>query len=967
MSASESVVPDSPTGGNAGVSDGVLITAELDRRPSRVADYKAESDALGTLATAMASAPKSVLQRLVEMALELCKAGSAGISIWDQSAPDVFRWIATAGEYSPYIGGTLPRHFSPCGLVLEQNRILLMADPVRLFPYIADLSTPAREVLLVPFYQGDAAVGTVWIVAHTPDRHFDAEDARIVTSLSRFAGAAVQVLGRIDAAESTERSLRQSEERFRALVTATSDVVYRMNADWTEMRQLVGREFLPDITEPNSSWLDRFIPKSDHLLVTKTVAEALRNKQKFELEHRVLRLDGTTGWTFSRAIPVLDEAGNVSEWFGAASDVSERKSTEGELQDIRSRMEAALEAGAIGTWAWDVPNDRFYADASLAKIFALPPEGVRGAPIADLMRSIHPADVDRVSALVTCALEFGSRYEADYRVTDGNGGWRWVSARGIVQQDSDGRAVRFPGVVIDVTERKRAEEELLQLRADSERRTRLYEAVLSSTPDFAYVWGLDHRFMYANEGLLKVWGRSWDEAIGKNCLELGYEPWHAAMHDREIEEVRRTKQPLRGEVPFVGTAGRRIYDYLLVPVIGADGEVEAVAGTTRDVTERQAMEQELREQDRKKDDFIALLAHELRNPLAPIRNGLQVLRLAAGDADALLKAREIMERQLAHMVRLIDDLLDVSRINRNKMELRETRLSLSEVVASSVETARPILDSAGHNLSVKLPDNPVSLNGDLTRLSQVFSNLLTNSAKYTPPGGKVWLTATIRDKNVEISVRDSGIGIPAEALPKIFDMFSQVNRPVERNTGGLGIGLALVKVLVEMHGGTVAAASDGPNLGSTFTVTLPVTADTDGTRQPEHEHLHGSTGQRVLVVDDNRDGADSMASMLRLLGNEVETAHDGLEAFIVAEKHRPDLILMDIGMPRRNGLDATRQIREAPWGRDILVIALTGWGQDTDRDRTKEAGCDGHLVKPVTLNDLERVLAESRASKAQLQ
>ncbi|MDB5311292.1 MAG: hybrid sensor histidine kinase/response regulator, partial [Gemmataceae bacterium] len=310
-----------------------------------------------------------------------------------------------------------------------------------------------------------------------------------------------------------------------------------------------------------------------------------------------------------------------------------------------------------------------------------------------------------------------------------------------------------------------------------------------------------------------------------------------------------------GEVPFTGANGRRVYDYILVPVFGAGGEVEAVAGTTRDVTDRKRHEDQLAEADRRKDEFLALLAHELRNPLAPIRNGLQVLRLAERDPAARGRAREMMDRQLGHLVRMVDDLLDVSRITRGKMELRPSRVRLADVVGSAVETARPVIDAAGHELTVDLPPDPVALDADLTRLAQVFANLLTNSAKYTPPGGKIRLAAAARGGEAVVTVRDAGIGIPADALPTIFDMFSQVDRSIEKATGGLGIGLALVKGLVEMHGGTVTAASDGPGRGSEFTVTLPIPG---GTPEPPAAAPAGGRrgpGRRVLVVDDNRDGA----------------------------------------------------------------------------------------------------------------
>ncbi len=383
-------------------------------------------------------------------------------------------------------------------------------------------------------------------------------------------------------------------------------------------------------------------------------------------------------------------------------------------------------------------------------------------------------------------------------------------------------------------------------------------------------------------------------------------------------------------------------------------------GIAVEITERVKMVEALREADRRKDEFIALLAHELRNPLAPLRNGLQAIRLADGDANAVVRALGMMERQLGHMVRLIDDLLDVSRIGQNKMELRRSRVLLTDVVSSAVETARPAIEAAGHELAIALPPEPVPLDADLTRLAQVFGNLLTNSAKYTELGGRIWIAAERRGGTVAISVRDTGIGIPTESLASIFDMFSQVDRSIERNTGGLGIGLALVKGLVEMHGGTVTAESGGQGRGSTFTVTLPVLADQAvpaATTASADGQIATGPGRRILVVDDSRDGAESLALLLRLMNNEVRTAHDGVEAVQQAERFRPEVILMDVGMPKLNGLDATRRIREHAWGRGVTIIALTGWGQEGDKERSRAAGCDGHLVKPVILDDLVRLLA----------
>ena len=401
-----------------------------------------------------------------------------------------------------------------------------------------------------------------------------------------------------------------------------------------------------------------------------------------------------------------------------------------------------------------------------------------------------------------------------------------------------------------------------------------------------------------------------------------------------------------GEVHWVLVRGR----------VARDAAGARIAGVSMDITERKLAEEQLRDADRKKDDFIALLAHELRNPLAPIRNGLNVMRLAGRNEEALGETREIMGRQVAHMVRLIDDLLDVSRINRNKMELRLARITLAEALKHAVETARPLIDSGGHALNVSIPEHPVFLEADLTRLAQVFSNLLTNSAKYTRRGGRIDLTAELRGESIVVAVKDDGIGIPAASLRNIFDMFSQVDRSVERTTGGLGIGLALVKGLVEMHGGTVVASSPGEGRGSTFSVTLPVhAAPSPAASAPSGDDRAGPR-RKILIVDDSRDGADTLARMLRLMGNEVRTANNGSEGVEVAERFLPEVVLMDVAMPVLNGLDATRRIREHGWGRDMTIIALTGWGQEGDKQKSREAGCDGHLVKPVDLEDLEKLL-----------
>jgi PAS domain S-box-containing protein len=378
-----------------------------------------------------------------------------------------------------------------------------------------------------------------------------------------------------------------------------------------------------------------------------------------------------------------------------------------------------------------------------------------------------------------------------------------------------------------------------------------------------------------------------------------------------------------------------------------------------DITDRKRAEEAEREASRRKSEFLAILAHELRNLLAPIRNGLQIMRLAEDDRAAAAKARAMMERQLGQMARLIDDLLDLSRIANGKIELRKQRIDLASAVQDAVEASGPIIESSGHEFTVSVPPKPVHVEADRTRLAQVFANLLNNSAKFTPHGGHVWLAVEQEGSDVVVKVRDNGVGIPAEMLAKIIDMFTQVDRALERSQGGLGIGLNLVRGLVEMHGGRVEVGSDGPGKGSEFVVRLPVMLSPDRGHGQDGEDgcTRCTSAYRILVVDDNRDSADSLSTLLELMGHDSRTAYDGLEAVATATAFRPDVVLLDIGLPKLNGYDACRRIREQSWDESVVIIALTGWGQEEDKCRSKEAGFNFHMVKPVDPAALEKLLA----------
>ncbi|MFL6633843.1 MAG: ATP-binding protein [Massilia sp.] len=510
------------------------------------------------------------------------------------------------------------------------------------------------------------------------------------------------------------------------------------------------------------------------------------------------------------------------------------------------------------------------------------------------------------------------------------------------------------------SERARSAVELDKLVAESERRRRLYETFLENTPDLAYVFGLDHRFVYANKVLLAMWGRTWDDAIGKTCLELGYEPWHADMHDREIDQVISSKQSIRGEVPFEGTNGRRFYEYIFVPVLGLDGQVEAIAGTTRDVTARRQTEDGLLDANRRKDEFLAMLAHELRNPLAPIAAAAEVLQTHALDEKLTKRTSQIIGRQVKHMTALVDDLLDVSRVTRGLVTISKSPLDLKSVVYSAVEQVRPFIEAQRHRLHFDLAAEKACVMGDQKRLVQIVTNLLNNAAKYTPQGGEIRLRLVVDANVLALSIEDNGIGMPAELQPHVFELFTQAERTSDRTQGGLGIGLALVKSLTELHGGTISCSSEGKGKGSRFTVRLPrhhVAAGTAINGSGDvREVPRSKRALRILVVDDNEDAAQMLALYLETMGHRVFIEHSSLLAIARARMEKPDVCILDIGLPEMDGNELARRLRVEQESAHALFIALTGYGQEHDRLKTMAAGFDQHLVKPVDLTKLAGLL-----------
>ncbi len=773
--------------------------------------------------------------------------------------------------------------------------------------------------------------------------------------------------------QSAEAALRQQSELLRITLSSIGDAVITTD--------VAGRvTFLNGVAEALTGWSQaeaagqpllevfRIINEHTREPVENPALRALRDGTVVALANHTLLIarDGTER-------PIEDSAAAIRDGDAAPvgsvlvfRDVTQRKRDE----EARVRLASIVETSEDAIVSKSLDGIILSWNAGAERLFGYSASEAIGQPIT----LIVPKERLEEERSILMRLRRGERIKHFETVRVAKDGRRLdISLTVSPLRDGSGQIIGAAKVGRDITDRKRAEQ---SLRESEERYRRAaaeagraaeanakFRAFFEQGTSFAGVLALDGTVVEANRLWLDGCGFTREEVIGRPLWACGWWNRSPELMGRIEAACRQAAagQQFRTESRyFVSSGAERIVDLVLAPVTDEEGRVLFLAATGTDITARRQLEDSLRAADRKKDDFIALLAHELRNPLAPIRNGLQVLRLAGGSAGTAERVQAMMDRQLSHMVRLIDDLLDVSRINRNKMELRRARVALADVVSSAVETARPLIDDKGHELTLALPPGPVYLDADLTRLAQVFSNLLTNSAKYTPRGGRIGLCAEQQGGEVVVVVHDTGIGIPVESLASIFDMFAQLDRPLERTTDGLGIGLALVKGLVEMHGGTVTAHSGGPGQGSKFTVKLPtLPAQLETTNPTAAGGVAPAAGPRwrILVVDDNRDSAETLAMMLQLLNNEVRTAHDGLEAVEVAAAFRPNLILMDLGMPRLNGYDATRRIRAEPWGRSMTIVALTGWGQDSDRARSHEAGCNGHLVKPVNLAELEKLLA----------
>jgi signal transduction histidine kinase/DNA-binding response OmpR family regulator len=634
----------------------------------------------------------------------------------------------------------------------------------------------------------------------------------------------------------------------------------------------------------------------------------------------------------------------------------------------KERVRIATEAGGLGVWLWETAADKVVWEHDwLFDMFGIPRNSEPLNAARFLADHLHADDAQAFKDAAAATIERGEPFHfvgRFHRHPDRE--LRWLEFRGRRQSASENVPLRILGTAADITERHRFQE---RLRISEERYRALFEAI---DQGFALIEVLfdadgkavDYVFLEVNPAFAKH--TDLPHPVGRRISEV-----MPGVEDHWLQtygQVALTGEPVR----FVNEAraiGRWFDSY--AARLGGEGS-RTVALLFSDITDRKRADDDLRrlaeelaESDRRKTEFLATLAHELRNPLAPLSSGLQVMRLSGPDPATMERTRSMMERQVSHMVHLVDDLLDIARITTGKVDLKKERVDLQTVIASAVETSMPLIDAGRHELTVHLPDEVLLLDVDLTRVAQVVSNLLNNAAKYTPARGRIGLTAQREGGFVAIAVTDTGIGIPPASMPTVFEMFTQVGRNMERAQGGLGIGLSLVRRLVELHGGTVSAASEGVGRGSTFTVRLPLLVEQAApapqpsapVAAPAAVDEAADANLRVLVVDDNIDAADTLAALLEMTGYVTRVANDGHQAIEMAQAFRPQVVFLDIGLPGMNGYEVARRLRGTSGMERAFLVALTGWGTREDRERSSEAGFDHHLTKPADMNAVETLLA----------
>jgi PAS domain S-box-containing protein len=652
-------------------------------------------------------------------------------------------------------------------------------------------------------------------------------------------------------------------------------------------------------------------------------------RRQYQVQYRSAQPHGATAWFLEKGeLRYVD--GEPTELCGVRVDITETVQAREALRESEERFRRLAESMPQIVYLTDAEGHIEYVNRRWHEY-----TGFTSADRTVYASLVPEEDFEAMMSEWKRASGAGEPFAAEFRLRGQDGVCRWFLTRTVPIRDADGRIVKWCGTSTDIDAQKRAHEEL-RLVTDNA------EVLLAHCDAKAH-------YVFVNRAYTRRFHLTPQDVVGKSLPEV----IGIAAYERIEPYVKRvlSGEPVNFELalPYEQIGTHYMYCRYVPDIDASSGQVRGFVAALTDISERRALEEQLREADHRKDEFLALLAHELRNPLAPIRYATGLLKPGVPE-EISTAARDVIERQVGHMARLLDDLLDVSRITRNALELRLERLDLRAIVTETVDTVRPLFEAVNHRLTVALPAEPAIIMGDQTRLSQALSNLLNNAAKYTEPGGEIGVSLTVQGSEFVLQVRDSGVGIAPELLPKLFDLFVQGDRRVTRASGGLGVGLSLAKRLIDMHGGSIAAHSEGLGRGSTFTVRLPAAAALSSNEPravaenvlPIFQRRH-----QLLIVDDNLDAANSLAILAQLAGYVTHIAGDGLAAIEMAELVRPEAIVMDLGMPRMSGFEAARWVRQQPWGKDTVIIAVTGWGQEEDRRRSREAGFDVHLTKPV--------------------
>jgi PAS domain S-box-containing protein len=673
--------------------------------------------------------------------------------------------------------------------------------------------------------------------------------------------------------------------------------------------------------------------------------------------------DGTSRSIEHNAAPIRDPNGKIRGVVIVFRDVTERQRAEQARKESDDRFHQLADHISDVFWINELDASKIgYVSPAYESLWGRSRESLYKRPLSYL-EAVHAEDRQRAS-LAYKRLASGEATAEEYRVVRPDGTIRWVWDRGFPIKDESGRIVRLAGIAEDVTERKRVEQAL----REGEQR---FRSLADATPVLIWGSGADKGCNYFNKQWLDFTGRTIEQELGDG--------WSEGVHHDDLDRCRSTYvTAFDSRVPFTMEYRIRrhdgVYRWVMdtgVPRFTADGTFSGYIGSCIDITDRKRVEEELRESDRRKEEFLAVLSHELRNPLAPIQTALELLEqknpIAAGTEWELAT----IKRQVQNLKRLVDDLLDVSRISRGKIELQKRVVELAPVVTHAVEALRPLFEEHRLELHVSLPEESICLEADPTRFEQVLFNLLLNAAKYTPEGGQVWLEVEPLQSEVVIRVRDTGIGIEADLLPKVFDLFLQGERRIGLSHEGGGIGLSLARNLVELHGGTIKAHSPGPDKGSEFVVRLPVTSTAPSEKLPPPPSIQPHVSKplprrRVLIIDDNVQAADSLGRLMcGVFGQEVRVVYDGKRALEMAQSFLPHVILLDLQMAGMDGYQTASRLREQPDCSKALIVAVTGWGHEEDRRRSREMGFDLHLVKPVTANDLRTVLVDLTSKSEQ--